>query len=111
MKTSKVITQSIDSLENYSKIVFGVLLVTLILVVAGRIFLIVAVTMNGSIQKSIKTNIERVSLEIQDLEHQYISAKANITEEFAKNSGFVNPVKTNYITATQASVNLTLNIK
>lgn len=111
MKTTKVIAQSIDQLDNYRKIVFWGLVVLLFLVLSCRLMLIVGVVMNGSMQKSMKATIDSISLEVQDLEHKYISAKGEITNDYAKSLGYTEPAKVNYISLTQTPVNLSLNIR
>ncbi|MEI8339333.1 MAG: hypothetical protein WCF94_01575 [bacterium] len=108
MKTN-IITQNIERLDNHSKIIFWGLVSFLVLSIVVRVVLFGAMTLNGVNESALKSKMSKMSVDVQMLEHEYISAKSGITMDFAMAKGFVSTSKTNYITVQPNTVSLTLN--
>lgn len=104
MSTAKEITKDILENNHTQKVLFRVLVGSLVLLSIVYIYLIGSITFSILARKSLETNVRTLGSHISELELSYLSTTNTIDKNYAKALGYVEIQDNLFATRKSASV-------
>lgn len=98
-----------EQISNPSKKIFWILAISCGLLVASYFFSIIQITVSVRENTVLANKSASLSLEVNNLEYQYLQAKNAITLDVAKNDGFLDNTKQIFVSKAGNTESLSLN--
>jgi hypothetical protein len=86
---TKAITNNIAQNTNTQKILFRILLISLVVLFTGYIYLIGSITFNVIARKTLETKVVNLSSNVNQLDLTYLNNINKIDKEYALSAGFI----------------------
>ena len=99
-----------EQIAKPSKNFFWILASISVMMVFGYFYSIIEITINVKENTVLGDKMSALSLEVSNLEHQYLQLKNAITLETAKNIGFSDNTNQIFVSKTRDIISLSLNL-
>ncbi|MBP6931288.1 MAG: hypothetical protein KBD48_00465 [Candidatus Pacebacteria bacterium] len=103
MNKAKEITQTLGTDMNMQRIVFRVLVSSLVLLAMVYIYFIGSITFNVIARKTLETNMHELGSRVSNLELSYLASSNSVDKNFALSVGFVDATSPIFATRSVAS--------
>ena len=89
MTKAKAITTELSHNMNTQKMLFRIMIISLVVLFTAYVYLIGSITFNVIARKSLESTIANLTTEVNELEISYLDGLNNIDKDYALSKGFV----------------------
>ena len=89
MTKAKAITTELSHNMNTQKVLFRIMIISLVVLFTAYVYLIGSITFNVIARKSLESTIANLTTEVNELEISYLDGLNSIDKDYALSKGFV----------------------